>query len=95
MAWSETVLCGIGLVIIALPVRVPCPMVLPGQLYLNQAIWLSTGIISWSGRSGGLLLRGSHGAGHADVPHPALRSTASLRDGGRTDARLWQWISRK
>jgi hypothetical protein len=45
-----------------------------------------------SGRLGGSLPRGSHGSGHADFPHPALRSTALLRDGGRTDARLRQRI---
>ena len=35
-----------------------------------------------SGRPGGLRLRGSHGSGHAELPHPALRPTASLRGGG-------------
>jgi len=29
------------------------------------------------------------------LPHPALRSTASLRDDCKTDAWLWQWIPLK
>ena len=40
----------------------------------------------------GLTPRGSHGSGRADFPHPALRSTASLCDGGSADARLGQRI---
>src|SRR5208283_1163783 len=36
--------------------------------------------------------RGSHGSGRADFPHPALRSTASLRDRGSADSRLRQRI---
>ena len=40
-----------------------------------------------------ITLRGSHRSGRADFPHPALRSTVSLRDVRRTDARLWQWIT--
>jgi hypothetical protein len=47
----------------------------------------------WSGRLRGLLPRDSHGAGHADFPHPALRSTVSLRDVCRTNARLRQWVT--
>ena len=48
----------------------------------------------WSGRLRGLLPRGSHGSGHADFPHPALRSTASLRGGGE-DVRLRKRIVRQ
>src|SRR5690606_36940972 len=33
-----------------------------------------------SGRPRGLLLKGSHGSGRADFPHPALRSKDSLRE---------------
>src|ERR1700722_12925498 len=35
----------------------------------------------------GIAPRGSHGSGRADFPHPALRLTALLRDGGGTEAR--------
>ncbi len=47
------------------------------------------------GRPGRFLPRGSRGSGCADFPHPALRPTASLRDGGGTDARLRQRIARE
>src|ERR1700730_522610 len=40
----------------------------------------------------GIAPRGSHGSGRAELPHPALRFTASLRDGGGTDAWLRQRI---
>src|SRR5690348_10794345 len=49
----------------------------------------------WSGRLRGLLPRDSHGAGRADFPHPALRSTVLLRDVCRTNARLRQWVTRQ
>src|ERR1700693_114227 len=43
----------------------------------------------------GIAPRGSHGSGRADFPHPALRLTALLRDGGGTDARLRERITLK
>ncbi len=50
------------------------------------------GASKWGRVASGITPRGSHGSGRADFPHPALRSTASLRDGGSADARLRQRI---
>ena len=41
----------------------------------------------------GIAPRGSHGSGRAELPHPALRPTALLHDGGVTDARLRERIA--
>src|ERR1017187_10350076 len=65
---------------------------IPSLLPLQQDAPVRRG---WGRVASGIAPRGSHGSGHADFPHPALRLTASLRNARDTQARQRQWIVRQ